>query len=281
MPIEKPKMSPNTPIPDSLLHRIQQAIERAVEGIPLNPEIAQAEYQTAMDLCEALGTHDHLLTDLEEQNDLVVLEWVIELPLALAFVGLVEEGATLAKQFAAITEADNFLPDRAILLAEAGRREEALAQVAENETRFPDHPWVTIKNGDVYECLGDLDQAERSYRQGLELAGEDSYTRAGAIERLIPLLNQLGRNEEADALINAETAADLERHERVTETLQQKTRSTTPTVPLDPLLDSDEDLENVEFPPLPYHRETPKVGRNDPCPCGSGKKYKKCCLGKF
>jgi uncharacterized protein YecA (UPF0149 family) len=22
---------------------------------------------------------------------------------------------------------------------------------------------------------------------------------------------------------------------------------------------------------------TNKVGRNDPCPCGSGKKYKKCC----
>jgi SEC-C motif len=22
------------------------------------------------------------------------------------------------------------------------------------------------------------------------------------------------------------------------------------------------------------------VGRNDPCPCGSGKKFKKCCLGK-
>ncbi len=27
----------------------------------------------------------------------------------------------------------------------------------------------------------------------------------------------------------------------------------------------------------PYKREAPKVGRNDPCPCGSGKKYKKCC----
>jgi SEC-C motif-containing protein len=24
-------------------------------------------------------------------------------------------------------------------------------------------------------------------------------------------------------------------------------------------------------------REKPKVGRNDPCPCGSGKKFKKCC----
>jgi len=27
----------------------------------------------------------------------------------------------------------------------------------------------------------------------------------------------------------------------------------------------------------PYQRESVKVGRNDPCPCGSGKKYKKCC----
>jgi len=26
-----------------------------------------------------------------------------------------------------------------------------------------------------------------------------------------------------------------------------------------------------------YKRSEPKVGRNDPCPCGSGKKYKKCC----
>ncbi len=27
-------------------------------------------------------------------------------------------------------------------------------------------------------------------------------------------------------------------------------------------------------------RTSPKTGRNDPCPCGSGKKYKKCCLSK-
>jgi hypothetical protein len=27
----------------------------------------------------------------------------------------------------------------------------------------------------------------------------------------------------------------------------------------------------------PYVRSEPKIGRNDPCPCGSGKKYKKCC----
>jgi uncharacterized protein len=26
-----------------------------------------------------------------------------------------------------------------------------------------------------------------------------------------------------------------------------------------------------------FHRVTPKIGRNDPCPCGSGKKFKQCC----
>jgi len=27
-----------------------------------------------------------------------------------------------------------------------------------------------------------------------------------------------------------------------------------------------------------YQKDTPRIGRNDPCPCGSGKKFKKCCL---
>jgi len=30
--------------------------------------------------------------------------------------------------------------------------------------------------------------------------------------------------------------------------------------------------------PAPRKSSAPKVGRNDPCPCGSGKKYKHCCL---
>ena len=29
--------------------------------------------------------------------------------------------------------------------------------------------------------------------------------------------------------------------------------------------------------PVTQRHTTPKVGRNDPCPCGSGRKYKKCC----
>jgi len=37
-----------------------------------------------------------------------------------------------------------------------------------------------------------------------------------------------------------------------------------------------EDSDSEYVAPQPYVRE-PKIGRNDPCPCGSGKKYKKCC----
>ena len=60
--------------------------------------------------------------------------------------------------------------------------------------------------------------------------------------------------------------------------------------------DAVEDLEKWNFvlPPIwrgrisspfnhsavPYIRETKKIGRNEPCPCGSGEKYKKCCLKK-
>ncbi len=32
--------------------------------------------------------------------------------------------------------------------------------------------------------------------------------------------------------------------------------------------------------PETFRREQPKIGRNDPCPCGSGKKYKNCCMNK-
>jgi hypothetical protein len=55
-------------------------------------------------------------------------------------------------------------------------------------------------------------------------------------------------------------------------------------------MQAEDDLEGLDDPadifpllgpgpviPEPYRRTEPKVGRNEPCPCGSGKKYKRCC----
>jgi len=43
--------------------------------------------------------------------------------------------------------------------------------------------------------------------------------------------------------------------------------------------ESDDDDADIfdHSPAVPFVRETPKIGRSDPCPCQSGKKYKKCC----
>lgn len=44
-------------------------------------------------------------------------------------------------------------------------------------------------------------------------------------------------------------------------------------------LDEYDELDGFPFSPSPAKpvRVEPKVGRNDPCPCGSGRKYKQCC----
>jgi preprotein translocase subunit SecA len=40
--------------------------------------------------------------------------------------------------------------------------------------------------------------------------------------------------------------------------------------------DADGPGEREQAPPQTFTRDQPKVGRNEPCPCGSGKKYKQC-----
>ena len=39
-------------------------------------------------------------------------------------------------------------------------------------------------------------------------------------------------------------------------------------------------IKRMQLHPTVRQLKTKHIGRNDPCPCGSGKKFKKCCLGK-
>ena len=47
----------------------------------------------------------------------------------------------------------------------------------------------------------------------------------------------------------------------------------------DPVLKAEREkvIRQLDVPPPKPYRAPPRIGRNDPCPCGSGKKYKKCC----
>ena len=49
-------------------------------------------------------------------------------------------------------------------------------------------------------------------------------------------------------------------------------------IPLEKPHQAEEGSEKQGIQEAATYHPGPKVGRNDPCPCGSGKKYKKCCL---
>jgi curved DNA-binding protein CbpA len=67
----------------------------------------------------------------------------------------------------------------------------------------------------------------------------------------------------------------MKRHHHVIEALMRS--STMEEDEYNYEVDFDEAEEDVWESQQPYVKKQPKIGRNEPCPCGSGKKYKKCC----
>ncbi|MCX8118902.1 MAG: SEC-C metal-binding domain-containing protein [Desulfobacterota bacterium] len=174
-----------------------------------------------------------------------VESFLLEIPHVFAQNGLVDEAVNIGRWFGEFSrEPENFYRDLGYILAKAGRKEEAIRQVEENLKRFPEDLWVVLNAGDAYYLLGDR-KAEAFYLKGYEMAGDQKYDRLGAIERLIDFYRW--QEMEAEA-------------KRFEEEYRQLTAS------------------RVSRPEP--QRKAPKIGRNDPCPCGSGKKYKKCCLNK-
>ncbi len=130
----------------------------------------------------------------------------------------------------------------------------------------------------------DAARAEQILQEGL--ASPDVENRTHVLERLQLLYDETGREKEAEGV-----------REEVKKTREPKT---TTTVRVDP--DSmqvkqaydfgEEGLPLEELPNLAQSLQPGRstgggsfegqhrVGRNDPCPCGSGKKFKKCCARK-
>ncbi len=80
--------------------------------------------------------------------------------------------------------------------------------------------------------------------------------------------------EKNPAIVNVQTEARVKELESEFEKNGWKYKIT-----LEP--DKPEDIKDLEILLNPQKTKVSgeKVGRNDPCPCGSGKKYKKCCGG--
>jgi tetratricopeptide (TPR) repeat protein len=208
------------------------------------------------------GVHDSkLFEDIAMDMDADVMGWIVELPFALFdHGGMVDEAIGICNLFAEVFSPDNFLGDMAAILAESGRREEAFERVSKNLEEFPDDEWIIIKAGQVYQILKEPEKALELYNRAYGMTSPLSYDREGVLERLVPLLRELGRDEEAAALVESEKKAEEARQER--NRREEK---------------EDTNFSNTTDKQKPMTASSRKIGRNEPCPCGSGKKYKKCC----
>jgi hypothetical protein len=121
--------------------------------------------------------------------------------------------------------------------------------------------------------LWDLNRSEQLLLEGLSVSEvRDSKDLA---ERLADLYEEQGRGEEAKGIRQVRRSLPAIQH-----TLEVGSG--------DNVLRQDEELSLSELPNVAARLRVfspqvttsrQKVGRNDPCPCGSGKKFKKCCGG--
>jgi len=131
----------------------------------------------------------------------------------------------------------------AFVHAHAGQRELALEHLAAQRELETDAFKNELLAADVYDLLGEPQIAYQHYETCLATLEEPS-ERDEIVQSIVELLTELGRSNEIPAL--------LERERRIRQGAE---------------------LESVRAPAL---KVGANVGRNDPCPCGSGKKYKKC-----
>ncbi len=111
-----------------------------------------------------------------------------------------------------------------------------------------------------------------SLRNEIEKLFELGYVSVGVAGNIKEVLKDLEAPPQFDYKL--ELLNIFDRYQRITTSWHGYTNEEEEH-PDDQINDEYEELPGII--PVP---NKPKVGRNDPCPCGSGKKYKKCCLNK-
>ena len=159
---------------------------------PQSEAALRSDAELALELAARLADRPEAFAELMVA-DVLSDVWLIELPMALASGGLLDQAVAVGDALAELDQENSamFESDVAMILAEAGRRQQALARVEQNLHRFPDDVWTHIHAGDVHLALTDQASAERAFRDALTLARShaDASEIADANERLARLLS--------------------------------------------------------------------------------------------
>jgi hypothetical protein len=218
--------------------------------------------------------------ELQNCTTVCICEWLLRVIDACAFEHL-DAVASIAELMAQAdpVNAAGYHSELAVALAGTDRYVGALQLVHLNLARYPRNAWNLITAGDVYEMFSMDEEALERYVDGLRLA-EHRDDWLAAEQGLSVVLSKLGRQDEHDAIVRdnpppPEATHDERLHKPIGPDLPAD-RLELPRESLNRLAtDMGDDWSPAFAEPL---NSAPKVGRNDPCPCGSGKKYKKCCL---
>jgi tetratricopeptide (TPR) repeat protein len=214
-----------------------------------------------------------------------------------------EDPALLRARIAVCEEALRRFPDENKLMVENRRRAVAesyfeLGATTKAEALFeqwlaadPRWGWGWIGWADLHLFTNnrpkDYSRADELLRRGYSTPGVRS--REDIADRLVLVCRETGRDEEAEALaaeakrigrsnagVSVRRTIDLEdggdraaMRDTATATFEGE------RFPLDRMMGIVEALDDAR--PSIRPRRAAKVGRNAPCPCGSGRKYKKCC----
>ncbi len=248
---------------DPTIRRLAQRIKGFLDDpeADLDDQIAAAREWVGLSGANAVGFQEAL-----ERIGFSVAQWLLDLPGFLVLAGRPADAQAVVHEVSPRFSGDILLANLAVTLAENGHAAAARVEIEASTRAYPDDAWVAIKCGDALRSLGDAAAAEREYRRGLALADaeDDALTAEDAVDRLARWFEELGREADAKALwtwFEGRFAADIE--------------DGSPEGGV-----YDDEADDDAFEPVleePVRRDGPKVGRNDPCPCGSGRKYKKCC----
>jgi tetratricopeptide (TPR) repeat protein len=217
-------------------------------------------------LVEETGTKSIREFDKTFSPNWLIFNWVQDFEAALWNAGLKDtqffhHGIRYANEYLEIFQAeDDFITENmrralASFHNRLGEADKVDSFYEEWLARDPQWGWGWIGWSDCYRFdrgKPDPTRAEDLLQKGLAIS--DVRDEFDILERLQTLYDDQGRNEEAEAIekrLDEAVALDHAGHHH-----------------------HDDLFPEHGIEPI---RTGPKIGRNEPCPCGSGKKYKKCC----
>ncbi|GEM_PF-6232917 len=178
---------------------------------------------------------------MEERCRVPVSIWAADLVVLLHAANLADQALALVDAWTPIALTERFRAEKPLILAMSGKKEEARGCV---DALLRDYPRSLPSLFMAGEALVAMEERDEGYE---------------TIERAMALAQS--REERLwirDHLAGLAAFVDAERKEGPA-----------------PVFDEDDPIDDGEVA-TPIKAEA-RVGRNDPCPCGSGKKYKKCC----